>query len=934
MAVEDGPETVSAQEHAIYAGFMAGVFAYALEAAEKYDPLRIFLSSKIDLLPFQLFDFSTLMDELNKQGNIRALIAYETGLGKTILAGMVLQEVIARISQSRPARVLVLTPPAVLAQFHDELRTKFGFTLDVFDALEGRFSDRMIASIDTLKRERWRGSLAYQTWDLILVDELHRVSPDNKRGDLMEMLSGKTKSLLALTATPHDGKSDRYEYRLQLIAPEPLIIRRTRREALDINNRPLFDQRVNEHTEEFDVSDAEKRFYDQAERYVRERFRGSSAGGLVAAVVGRAISSSIRAGVRMLERRWVKLLAPGPGASQEEIEAARERLGEGGELSESEIDALLSAPPVSPEERDAEIALLRPVLEAGRRLINDHPIDSKGQYFLENLEQWISDGRKCLVFTGFLETVEYLRELLEQKGYRLREITSKVPLDERKQAVRQFTSDAGVQILVGTDAMSESLNLQAASVEVNYEVPWSPVAYIQRVGRIWRLGQKNKSLDIHNFLPAFKVERRVLEVVLEKVRTINEEFGEIGLSVFSSEVGSVDQLVRRDYAGEDITPHVEAAFEKTKYVSRQVLEVLNTSMTLPRVVSVEELHNHAHISLEGTFTESHLRTMLEYLKKAGYASGHLPEDETETSTYSVNYDDGKYVSVMSTSLNDPGVRTAVWVAKSVLERNSDVQFAYHKAMTGTLALYCVKVDGIKVYEEPLLVTPDGVLTFEGITSLLPHFCGEVSAVSFISLDEYMERRKKEWLERQMRLWEVRHDNLIRQALLAGDNVQKKLKAESLDSHMKKRPTEARVERVCDVCTVEFLKTESEESWRTRQDVEMEAMRAASEYYKERGYEVSDVSRQNAGYDLLCKRRDEVLRVEVKGIEGASSPTLTENERRVAHKFREGFVLFVLETRDGKARRFVVQDPVVNLNLRAHESTTYSVTGFEEFEVEV
>ena len=101
--------------------------------------------------------------------------------------------------------------------------------------------DRMIASIDTLKLDHWRELLVNQTWDLILVDELHRVSPDNLRGRLMELISRRTKHLLTLTGTPHDGNSERYEYRLELISPTPLIIRRTKREALDVNNRPLFD---------------------------------------------------------------------------------------------------------------------------------------------------------------------------------------------------------------------------------------------------------------------------------------------------------------------------------------------------------------------------------------------------------------------------------------------------------------------------------------------------------------------------------------------------------------------------------------------------------------------------------------------------------------------------------------------------------------------
>jgi superfamily II DNA or RNA helicase len=919
------------EDYVTYATFMAGVSAYTLSAKEKYDPLRIFLSSKIDPLPYQIFDFSRLMEELKKQGNIRVLIAYETGLGKTILAGMVLQEVVATMGDKVPARILVLTPPGVLAQFHDELKEKFGINLNIFDSQEGIFSNQMITSIDTLKLDHWYEYLENQTWDLVLVDELHRVSPDNLRGKLMELISRRTNHLLTLTATPHDGISERYEYRLELISPSPLIIRRTKREALDVINRPLFDQDVIETTEEFDVTPAEIEFYEAAERYARERFKGSGTGALVAVVIGRATSSSIRAGVKMLAKRYAKLQVPGPEAPKEIIEAAREHLQEGGELSESEIDAILGADPISPEERDAELALIRPVLEMGRKLVSEQAIDSKGRYFLENLEKWIEEDRKCLVFTGFLETVEYLCEILEQAGYHPQEITSRVSLDERKRTVKRLTHDEGTRIIIGTDAMSESLNLQAASVEVNYEVPWSPVSYIQRVGRIWRLGQKHKSLYIHNFLPAFKVERRVLEVVLEKIKTINDEFGEVGLSVFSRELGSVEDMVRRDYEGEDVQQRVEDAYRESQRVSRHVLDVLNTSMTLPRVVNLEELQRSAHINFEETFTENDLYGFLEYLKHTGYASGHLPKSETGLSTYHVN-SDGEYIPVVTPSLHDHGVKAAIKVAKSIVERTSEVQFAYHKSMRGQLVLYRVDVDGTTVYEEPILVTPDGVLTYDGIVSLLPHYIGSQSTVTFIPLSDYIEKRKHDWLDRRMALWESKKKDLELQILEIENISLKEARRASLKEHMAEKPKDVRVEQVKEICEVEFDKTESEQSWLERHEVEQQAMDAAMEYYRKQGYEVQDIARQNRGYDVLCRKRIDVLRVEVKGIHGASHPTLTEKERRTAVQFEDGFVLFILDIGEDYERKFAIPDPITNVVLTPNERTVYSVTGYTTFEI--
>ncbi len=709
------------------------------------------------------------------------------------------------------------------------------------------------------------------------------------------------------------------------------IIRRTKQEALDVNNKPLFEQEVLEITEEFEVTPAELEFYEAAEKYARERFKGTGAGALVAVVIGRAISSSIRAGVKMLARRNAKLHVLGPEASEEILDAAREHLQEGGELSESEIDAILSAEPISPEDRDAELLLLIPVLEMGRQLISAQKIDSKGLYFLKNIENWMADGRKCLVFTGFLETVDYLNEILEGKGYCLGEITSRVSMDERKRIVKKLTNDDNPRIIIGTDAMSESLNLQAASVEINYEVPWSPVAYIQRVGRIWRLKQKEKTLYIHNFLPTFKVERRVLEVVLEKIKTINDEFGEIGLSVFSRELGSVEEMVRREHEGEDVKKRVEDAFRESQRVSRRVIDVLNKSMTLPRVVNLEELQKSAHINLDDTFTEGDLISFLEFLKFTGYASGYLPESDTGLSSYHVNCD-GEYIPVKRASLYDSGVKSAINVAKNLIERIEEVRFAYHKSMRGQLVLYRVNVDGVTMYEEPILVTPDGVLTYDGIISLAPYFVESQAIVTYILLADYIEKRKHEWFERKFSLWESKKKDIEHQIMETENESRREVMRATLIEYVAEKPTEVQIEQVKEICDVEFEKTESEQSWLERHEVEQRAMEVATEYYQGRNYEVHDVARQNRGYDILCKKRAEVLRVEVKGILGASHPTLTEKERRTADQLKEGFELFILDISEKRERKYAIPNPVANIRLTPHEKTVYSVTGYSEFKI--
>ena len=324
--------------------------AHYLEAKAKYDPMAMFLSSKLNPVPYQLYDFSKLIDEYRKNGNIRALIAYETGLGKTILVGMIIKELISpRFSGElrRDKRILILTPPAVLIQFQDEMKKRFDLDFEKFETKRGTFGDMVIASYDTLKRDPWVEHLKEQVWDMIVVDEFHKFHSLNLRGDLIKILTKKTKSFIALTATPHDGRRDRYGFRLNTISKAPMIIRRTKKRALDINNNKIFDQELIEKKEEFEVTSEELTFYDKAEQYARKRFAESGAGPLVAIVIGRAVSSSIRAGLEMLKKRRRRLLLEDFTDEEvgENLEDLIDKVSQGNELSTQDIDRILGARP-------------------------------------------------------------------------------------------------------------------------------------------------------------------------------------------------------------------------------------------------------------------------------------------------------------------------------------------------------------------------------------------------------------------------------------------------------------------------------------------------------------------------------------------------------------------------------------------------------------
>lgn len=925
-------------EYSEYAKFMVCTTSNYLEAKAKYDPMAMFLSSKLNPVPYQLYDFSKLIDEYRKNGNIRALIAYETGLGKTILVGMILKELSSpRFSGSttRKKRILILTPPSVLIQFQDEMKKRFDLDFEKFDTKKGTFGDMVIASYDTLKRDPWVEHLKEQVWDIIIVDEFHKFHSLNLRGDLIKILTKKTKSFIALTATPHDGRRDRYGFRLNIISKSPMVIRRTKKNALDINNKKLFDQKLNEIKEDFEVTLEEIAFYDRAEQYARKRFAESGAGPLVAIVIGRAVSSSIRAGLKMLTKRKYRLINENfTDEIIEEglIEDLREKVEHGNELSDHDIDRILSARPENREALEEELELITPPIEAGQRIIDKDPLDSKGKYLLNLLENSLKGNKKCLIYTGFIATLEYLRKILEKEGYKILEISGRVSMDDRNGIIERFTENENLNIIIGTDAMGESLNLQAASVEINYEVPWSPVSYIQRVGRIWRLGQKEKELYIHNFLPQFEVERRVMEVILEKIQRIKEDFGEIGLSVFGEELGSIDKLVQTAYS-KDIKEQVDRAEEKSLVFGQEIIEQIMGSMELPKVVNVEDLQRNNLINIDDSFSEEDLLKFLEQLKDAGVASGSFSDDKKKESTYYVR-GEKEYTQVLRLSLDDEGIKQAIATGKS-LQRRFDFHFTHRKEMEGILSIFRFKIDDKIVYEEPVLVTSDGVLTYQGIRDLAPSFVKSYSTINFRPLEIYKSESAQIWLE--IALNKFYEEAQFREQLYS--NETDPFKREALKNELKKcidqRPQKCIVEEGEEICRVGFKKMLSETALIGNEEVEKFGMEKAIEYYESIGYYVEDVHLDfYKGYDIECKRANSILRVEVKGLKGSKYPLMTPNEHSKAILYREGYVLFIVVIRDKGYSMYAIPDPVYNkVDIIEISKPVYQVKGYDAFQVQ-
>jgi superfamily II DNA/RNA helicase len=487
-------------------------------------------------------------------------------------------------------RILIVAPASLVEQWQEELADKFGLRFELLtrqlaDAtIDGSVFTRfplLIARMDQLSRsDDLKQQLDHADWDLVVVDEAHRMSahyfgPElhtTKRYQLGQLLGRHTRHLLLMTATPHSGKeedfqlfmalldSDRFEGRyrdaVHAVDTEGMMRRMVKEELLTFDGRPLFPER-RAYTVPYPLSQAEQELYEAVTQYVREEMNradrlkaeGDRRGltvGFALTVLQRRLASSPEAILRSLERRRRRLerrrqeMLAGQASAMEQT--LRQRLAEllGRELPEDldEIDDLASGEVEDLEsevadaataaqtaaELDREITLLGGLEELARRVRNsgtDRKWTELRDLLSENalIRDEAGNLRKIIIFTEHRDTLEYLTE--RTRGHlgqpeAVAVIHGGVRREERRKVMEVFAQDPEVRVLVATDAAGEGLNLQRAHLMVNYDLPWNPNRIEQRFGRIHRIGQ-TEVCHLWNLVAENTREGMVFQRLLDKL---------------------------------------------------------------------------------------------------------------------------------------------------------------------------------------------------------------------------------------------------------------------------------------------------------------------------------------------------------------------------------------------------------------------------------
>ena len=604
------------------------------------------LASGIIPLPHQLHVLNRAMET----NNIRYILADEVGLGKTIEAGMIIRELKSR---GLVSRILVVCPTGLVTQWASEMQEKFHEKFQVIlpsdydtirrltdnDDVYGQF-DQVISPMDSIKPiEKHAGwseekvekyneeriySIINSGWDLIIIDEAHRVagsSGEVARYKLGNLLAQASPYLLLLSATPHNGKTEPFLRLIRLLDADafpnaksivreqvaPFLIRTEKREAIDNNGNLLFKNRITHLvTISWDErNNLQRELYEMVSSYVAKTYNKALRNRkknmcliFLLIIMQRMVTSSTAAIRQSLERRLNVLL---------------EQRTCVGNLREEDLDELNIEDGVEDAleaislDMELEIEELKQIISLAKQAQLQNQ-DAKVEPLLNEIDAILSEDRtqKVIIFTEFVATQTYLQELLVNRGYTVTILNGGMSIDERNAAMQEFKTSTS--IFISTDAGGEGLNLQFANIIINYDLPWNPMKIEQRCGRVDRIGQQ-RDVHIYNFIVGETVENRVREVLEEKLSVILKEMGVDKYSdVLDSEVAECDftdvymrSIGHASQVEKNLYP-VEAEMKQQLTNAQKYKDVIREEKDLTKLVGTESNFD----------VDSALRTMLTY----------------------------------------------------------------------------------------------------------------------------------------------------------------------------------------------------------------------------------------------------------------------------------------------------------------------------------
>ncbi|WP_298207849.1 DISARM system SNF2-like helicase DrmD [Ferrimicrobium sp.] len=543
----DSPDQLGALLDALRWGSVASADTRTLQA-----PFR----SGIQIKEYQLEPAAKAL----AMPRVSLLVADDVGLGKTIEAGLVIQEMLLR---HRARRIIIVCPASLTRKWHEELRDKFGLDFTVLDSaalkvlrrthglLANPFNvySRTIISLSWLRSprvQRLMDEVLNNTtrqrgfFDMLVVDEAHHCAPpapakgnrgyavDSQQTAAVRRVSDHTQHRIFLSATPHNGYPESWEALLAMVDPQrfvrgvtpdpkllqEVLVRRLKDDVVSAEGTREFAERLPVTAIEVEYSDAEREGYRLLTEYTSRLVSSSGAkhNEFVAILLKKRFFSSPTAFQKTLEchAQTVQNGSSATDRSQPEIPFDYDSEDEPDDSPGSSAESIAlkaSATVLDSAERDLLAQLMR------WANVHASPADSKAERLISELNEICRPGgtwsdERVVVFTEYRDTQQWLFDILQARGLgdnHLKMLYGGMAEHEREQVKAAFQASPErdeLRILLATDAASEGIDLQAHCCRIiNYDIPFNPNRLEQRIGRIDRFGQ-TRPVHVSHFVGA------------------------------------------------------------------------------------------------------------------------------------------------------------------------------------------------------------------------------------------------------------------------------------------------------------------------------------------------------------------------------------------------------------------------------------------------
>ena len=500
---------------------------------------------------------------------VNLLIADDVGLGKTIEAGLIIEEMLAR---GRIHKILIVAPASLTLQWQNEMMEKFQLEFKIIDRdylvklrrEYGIYSNpfnsypRLIISMDYFKREQVKlmfdetiKNKNTKYWDMLIVDEAHNFAPsgkkhyikDSDRTKLLKHISPHFEHKLFLTATPHNGYTYSFTALLELLDPlrftrasyvnqkelKQVMIRRLKE---DIKNKNFAKRNIKTIT--IPKNELDTKRFDLLNRYISLRLQNSDniQTAFALTMLKKRLLSSPLAFFRSIE--WHKYAIENnlDAITDEKLlnritQLAKEDYLDDNEKEQNEEIAIIETSKLMAKLSEEEKNILNKLIDISRDL--KFKADEKAKSLLKFIDEKLKtngvyNNERLIIFTEYKDTLEYLQNLLDEEVVlTLSGSDNKEKRELIKAEFQKPPNESKKRILIATDAASEGLNLQYfCKFLIHYEIPWNPNKMEQRNGRIDRYGQKSKEVFIYHFLHEDSADSKFLENLVSKVEAMRE----------------------------------------------------------------------------------------------------------------------------------------------------------------------------------------------------------------------------------------------------------------------------------------------------------------------------------------------------------------------------------------------------------------------------